>query len=92
MVTAGTLRWTAAAIGVFLLSLLRSLADGPALTDERWFLQVVHRISTGDVLYRDVFFGSTPLSVYITSYVTRFTGIEAIAVKAVTNLAFTATV
>jgi hypothetical protein len=92
MVKAGTLSWTAAAVGVFLLSLARSLADGPAFTDERWFLQVVHRIGTGDVLYRDVFFGSTPLSVYITSYVTRFTGMEAIAVKAVTNLAFTATV
>jgi hypothetical protein len=82
----------AAGLGLFLLSLGRSLADAPGLTDERWFLQVVSRVAAGDVLYRDVFFGSTPLSVYITSWITAFTGVEALAVKAITNLAFTITV
>ena len=33
--------------------------------DEAWFLQVVHRVTSGEVLYRDVFLGVTPLSVYL---------------------------
>jgi len=35
-----------------------------SLADEAWFLHVVSRVASGDVLYRDVFFGATPLSVY----------------------------
>jgi len=32
--------------------------------DEAWFLDVVHRVATGDTLYKDVWYGSTPLAVY----------------------------
>ena len=67
------------------------MTNGIGLVDESWFLQVVDRINSGDVLYRDVFFGATPLSVYLTSALTRVAGIEVVAVKIVTNACFAAT-
>ena len=39
--------------------------SGVNTRDEAWFLQVVARVADGDVLYGDVFFGSTPLSVWL---------------------------
>lgn len=33
--------------------------------DESFFLQVANRIASGEILYRDVFLGTTPLSAYI---------------------------
>lgn len=59
--------------------------------DEAWFLQVVARTNDGEVLYRDVFFGATPLAVYVTGAVTRLLGPEMLVVKAVAVAAFTAT-
>ena len=38
------------------------------LDDETWFLQVVNRFLSGEVLYRDIFLGVTPLSVYVTAF------------------------
>jgi hypothetical protein len=85
------MRGVAIAAVVFLVAMGRSLADGVGLSDESWFLQVVSRMAAGDVLYRDVAIGVTPLSVYVTSWVTAFTGIEIVAVKLVTNACFAAT-
>lgn len=85
------MRLTAAGVAVFLLALARSLADGFGLADESWFLQVVARFRAGDVLYRDVFLGVTPLSLYATSAVASVVGIEILAVKVVTNACFTVT-
>ncbi len=86
------MRLTAAAGAVvFLLALARSLADGFGLVDESWFLQVVARFRAGDVLYRDVFLGVTPLSLYATSAVASVLGIEILAVKVVTNACFAVT-
>ena len=85
------MRGSALAAAVFLLAGARSLADGFGLGDESWFLQVVSRLRSGDVLYRDVFFGSTPLSMYVTTGLTFLTGVEVIAVKIVTNACFAVT-
>lgn len=81
------------AVGATVLSvaLLRSLTDGFDLHDESWFLQVVSRVRAGDVLYREVFFGATPLSVYLTAAVSRIVGVEIVAVKIATNVAFAVT-
>jgi hypothetical protein len=76
---------------VFVVAMARSLADGIGLADESWFLQVLARIGAGDVLYKDVALGVTPLSVYVTSWITSFTGIEIVAVKVATNACFAAT-
>ena len=76
---------------VFILALARSMADGVGLGDESWFLQVIARIRAGDVLYREVFLGVTPLSAYLTAATTFITGIDVIAVKIVTNGCFAVT-
>ena len=52
------------------LTLLSDLGTGSYILDKSWFLQVVNRVSAGDVLYRDVFFGATPLAIYLTVPVT----------------------
>lgn len=59
--------------------------------DESWFLQVVARTNRGDVLYRDVFYGSMPLTVYVLGGITRLLGTEMLVVKAVSVAVFTAT-
>jgi 4-amino-4-deoxy-L-arabinose transferase-like glycosyltransferase len=58
LVAAGLAALTVAA-GLYLLS-------GINTRDEAWFLQVAARTADGDVLYRDVFFGATPLSIWLT--------------------------
>jgi hypothetical protein len=79
-------------IGLFVASVLLSIAGGFAagLTpyDEAWFLQVVHRVTSGEVLYRDVFFGVTPLSVQMTAPAVRLFGAEILVIKAVVGLCF----
>jgi hypothetical protein len=84
-------RSVAIGLGVFVLAFCRSMADGIGLVDESWFLQVVARIRSGDVLYRDVFLGTTPLSAYATAALTWLTGVEVVAVKIVTNACFAVT-
>ncbi len=37
----------------------------PIFHDESWFLQVVARTSQGETLYRDVFYNTTPLAVWL---------------------------
>lgn len=60
--------------------------------DESWFLEVSKRVASGEVLYRDVFFGSGPLSVYISSTLVRLFGAEIIITKALASLIFALTV
>lgn len=79
--------WLVGALILFGLSyfvtITRDLTD-----DESWFLQVVHRATSGDVLYRDVYFGATPLSVYLTATFTSLFGTEILVIKAVVMLCF----
>jgi len=56
--------------------------------DETWFLQVVNRVISGEVLYRDVFFGATPLSVYIAALFAKIFGSELIVMRAVLAIYF----
>lgn len=37
----------------------------PVTADTTWFLQVLHRVRSGQALYRDVFFGAGPLPVWL---------------------------
>lgn len=62
--------------------LTASSGHGPAW-DESWFLQVVHRVTSGEVLYRDLFFSATPLSVYLTAAFAALFGAEILVVRAV---------
>lgn len=80
------------ALGLFafsvLLSAARGFATGLTPFDEAWFLQVAHRVTSGEILYRDVFFGVTPLSMQITALGVRLFGAEILVVKTVVGLCF----
>ena len=80
--------WSAGALLVFGLSYINSVTAGISW-DESWFLQVLNRLRSGDVLYRDVFFGATPLSVYVGQAFTWLLGTEIWVVKAIAVLCFT---
>lgn len=56
--------------------------------DEIWFVQVLNRMLHGEVLYRDISFGASPLSLYITWALALFFGAEVMLVRAVTHAAF----
>ncbi|NGX37923.1 MAG: hypothetical protein K1000chlam2_01091 [Chlamydiae bacterium] len=62
------------------------------LDDETWFLQVVNRFLSGDVLYRDIFLGVTPLSVYITSFFCWLFGVELLVARGVLVLYYVCTI
>jgi len=53
------------------------------IADEAWFLQVVDRVRSGDVLYRDIAYGAGPLPVYVTTVVSYVVGLDVFAVKLV---------
>src|SRR5262249_41812735 len=54
--------WTIAALVI----VQRRLPIG---NDNDWVVRVAQRTSSGEVLYRDVFFGSTPLAIYLQHFV-----------------------
>jgi 4-amino-4-deoxy-L-arabinose transferase-like glycosyltransferase len=76
---------------LFAYGLLTNVTSGTMIRDEVWFLQVVHRVMTGDVLYRDVWFQVTPLGFYITTALAALFGAEILVVKAVMALCFALT-
>ena len=78
------------ASGLVLLGLyvFLDVVNGIDMWDECWFLQVVHRVTSGDVLYRDVFFGATPLPVYLTALFTSLFGSEVLVLKTVMALIY----
>lgn len=51
-------------LGFFVAAWLISLTGFNPL-DEAWTMQVIHRVQAGETLYRDLFFGVTPLSIWI---------------------------
>lgn len=50
--------------------------------DEAWLLHVATRLSAGDALYRDVFYGTTPLAAYIAAFLASTFGPELLVLKA----------
>jgi len=78
------------AAALFLISLYLNLAAGINKWDEAWFLQVVRRVHQGEVLYRDVFYGTGPLAVILTMPLIRLIGVEILAVKIVVAASYTA--
>jgi hypothetical protein len=66
---------------LFALSFSRSILSGFGTHDESWLLQVLDRVRRGDVLYRDVFFGATPLSVQVMLPAVRLLGSEIIVLR-----------
>lgn len=68
----------AAAFQVF-----RAVTRTFGIQDEMWFLQVAKRLAEGETLYRDVYFNTTPLSMYVTAGAVAVTGVQLLTVKLV---------
>jgi len=84
--------WAGLALAAFAYGLWHAVTSGYGRTDEAWFLQVVGRTLAGDVLYRDVFFGATPLSVWATAGLCGVFGVEVLVLKALLSACFAAKV
>jgi hypothetical protein len=65
------------------LTLFSDVGTSGYLLDKSWFLQVVQRVTSGEVLYRDVWCLVTPLSVYLTAAITAPFGNEYLVAEAV---------
>jgi hypothetical protein len=83
------LSWGLALFGLYAFV---DVVNGINAWDECWFLQVVHRLASGDVLYRDVFYATPPLSVYLTTLFTSLFGSEVLVLKAIMGLIYIAIV
>lgn len=81
----------AGVVTLFAAAYAVNVSRGFNAEDEAWFLQVVARTNGGEVLYRDVFFGSTPLGVYLSGAVTRVLGTEMLVLKGVSVAVFAVT-
>jgi hypothetical protein len=86
---AARVAWAAA---LFLVALYLSLAGGIGGFDEGWFLQVLRRVSEGEALYRDVWFGATPLSAYLGAGLVWTFGVDVVVLKALTAACLAGTV
>src|SRR5215471_17424628 len=60
-------------------------------TDEAWFLWVAHRIANGDILYRDVYSVTTPLSHWIAAVAVLITGTQVATIRFLSVVCFVAT-
>ena len=70
-----------AAVCALALRILIAIFSGWSTADEAWMLQVIYRTAHGDVLYRDVFYGTLPLPIYVGRAFCFFFGYSAITFK-----------
>ena len=59
--------WCGLGLALLALGFLFSWSFGVDVLDEAWYLQVIRRVVSGETLYRDVCYETTPFSVYLTS-------------------------
>jgi hypothetical protein len=78
-------------LGLYFVALGFSLTV-PMPPHESWLLQAVRRLMNGEVLYRDVFCGVTPLSVYITWFLSRIFGLDLLLERMIVQACFVASV
>lgn len=76
---------------LFLYGLYAAVTGGLIQTDDTWFVQVASRLLEGDVLYRQVYFGITPLSIYVTGALARLFGAEVLILKVIIAFCFSVT-
>lgn len=79
-------------IALFLLGLFFCLFQEVNRDDETWFLQVVNRVLSGEVLYKDIYFGAFPLSVYAAALFCWPFGAELLIARSLLALYFTLSV
>jgi hypothetical protein len=83
-------RIACAAALIFTLHLAWNALSGIGVWDEAFALRIVDRVRSGEVLYRDVFCGTTPLGVYLGRVATFAFGVELAAIKIACAACYTA--
>lgn len=73
-------RWSVLA-ALVVLQIFWSAARTFDTSDETWLLLVAKKILEGETLYRDVYFNTTPLSMYVTAGAVAVTGVQLLTVK-----------
>jgi hypothetical protein len=84
-------RWLAGGLGLTLIIWAIDLASGPMFADDLWFVQVIHRLSSGDQLYSEVFYGVPPLAAWISLPLVAAFGSELAVIKFVGDAIIAAT-
>jgi hypothetical protein len=74
-----------------IVGFIYSLEQG-FLMDESWFLAIIERVVEGEILYRDVFWPVTPLSVNIAVPLASVFGLEVFVLRAILTIYFVLTV
>lgn len=70
------------------MTLLAPLDTEVGTGDASWFLRVACRMASGEVLYRDVFYGAGPIAPYLAWLAARISGGEMIAIRVLQLLLF----
>lgn len=74
-------RWLIAPLGIS-AAVWAFNGDNARITfDEAWFLHVLRRITSGEVLYRDVYYGVGPLAVYVALPAVALCGAQLLAIR-----------
>ena len=79
-------------VGLGVLTFVLLAGRGVQRTDEAWFLWVTDRLSHGEVLYRNVYAVTTPLSFWIGLAAVRVAGAQLLVVRALSVVCFVASV
>jgi hypothetical protein len=77
-------------VGVLAAALLASARVPVNRSDEAWFLWVAHRANNGSVLYRDVYYVTTPLAMWIMQLAAKLLGTTLTVERALNAACFTA--
>jgi hypothetical protein len=66
------------------------MASGPNLAEAPWFIELLHRVSAGDALYEDQFYGVMPLAVWVGLPAVLVFGVQISVLKALDALLYAA--
>jgi hypothetical protein len=81
----------AGGLGLTLVVWAIDLASGPMFADDLWFVQVIHRLSSGDRLYGEIFYGVPPLAAWISLPLVAVFGSELAVIKLLGDAVIAAT-
>lgn len=84
-------KWFIGGLGLFTYGLYTNITSGLIPNDGSWFLWVVDRMVTGDIIYRDMYFPVTPLPAYVGAAFASLVGTELIVVGVIEALSYAIT-
>ena len=82
--------WAGVAVATFVVTYWLLLGNRAGLIDESWMLWVTKRLTSGDRLYSDVYFVSTPLAAWLGAAFTLVGGVQLTVLRALEVAVFVA--